>query len=187
MIRRALPTDAKKIAPLIVQAMGTLANKFSNTDDELSTNKLFEHFVIQKGNQYSYENTIVFEENNLILGALNAYDGAKLLMLRKTFTDYLKTHHNLTNFYPQAETQKGEFYFDTLSVSPKAQGRGIGKQLINAGVERAKNLGHRKVGLLVDFENAKALSLYKKMSFVIENEVQFMGDFYHHMVFEINN
>ncbi|TDG36890.1 GNAT family N-acetyltransferase [Pedobacter changchengzhani] len=186
MIRKALPTDAKAIAPLIVQAMGKLANKFSNTDDELKTLNLFEHFIGEKDNQYSFENTIIFEEDGVILGALNAYNGANLLLLRDNFLTYLKTYKNLKDFNPERETQEGEFYFDTLSVNSKAQGRGIGKQLITSGIKWAKNLGHQKIGLLVAFENQRALSIYEKIGFKIENDIKFVGDDYHHMVFKIN-
>jgi len=185
MIRNAKPDDAGKAAPLIIQAMGKLANKFSNTKDPEKTLALFAYFFSQKDNQYSYENTLVFEENGQILGTLNAYDGGKLAELRKNFTDYLYLHHNSKNFYAEEETQAGEFYFDTISVSPSAQGKGIGKQLIDAGIAWAKNLGHTKIGLLVEVENEKALKLYQSKGFQIQNEKEFMGGLYHHMIYQI--
>ncbi|RYG16420.1 MAG: N-acetyltransferase, partial [Chitinophagaceae bacterium] len=138
MIRNAKPDDAKAVAPLIIQAMGELANKFSNTTDAKKTLALFEYFFRQKSNQYSYENALVFEDNGQILGSLNAYDGGKLPELRKNFTDYLRVNNSLKDFHPEEETQAGEFYLDTISVSPSAQGKGIGKQLIDAGIAWAR-------------------------------------------------
>jgi len=187
MIRNAKPGDAKAVAPLIIQAMGELANKFSKTTDETKTLGLFEYFFSQQNNQYSHENTLVFEENSQILGTLNAYDGGKLTQLRKNFTDYLRIHNNIEDFNPEEETEAGEFYLDTISVAPSAQGRGIGKQLIYAGINWAEKFGHHTVGLLVEQDNENALRLYEKMGFLIQNEKQFMGGLYYHMIFKIDS
>jgi len=185
MIRNAKPDDAKAVAPLIIQAMGELAKKFSHTTDAEKTLALFEYFFSQKDNQYSYENTLVFEDSGQILGSLNAYDGGKLSELRKTFTNYLRIHNNLKDFQLEEETHAGEFYFDTISVSSSAQGKGIGKQLIDAGIAWAKELGQKKIGLLVEVENDKASKLYQSKGFEIQNKKKFMGGLYHHMIYQI--
>jgi ribosomal protein S18 acetylase RimI-like enzyme len=185
MIRPAKPTDAEEVAPLIIQAMGKLANKLTNTEDKEVINGIFKYFFQQKGNQYSYENTLVFEDKGKILGSLNAYDGGKLLNLRQPFLEYLAENHQAKNINQGTETQNGEFYLDTISVNPNAQGKGIGKQLIKAGIDWAKQLGHYNIGLLVEQNNDRALKLYQNMGFVIQNEKQFMSGLYHHMVFKI--
>jgi len=184
MIRKAKPSDAKAVAPLIIQAMGELANKFSNTTNAKKTLELFEYFFSQQNNQYSYENTLVFEENSQILGSLNAYDGGQLPELRKKFIDYISLHNDVKDFNPEVETQAGEFYLDTISVLPSAQGKGIGKQLIAAGIDWAEKTGHKTVGLLVEAENEKALSLYQSKGFVIQNNKEFLGGLYLHMTYE---
>ena len=185
MIREAIPSDAEHVVPLIIQAMGELAAKFANSNDPTIIFNLFEHFFQQKGNQYSYENTLVFTVDEEILGAINAYDGGLLLSLRNNFIDYLSDHHPLKNLDPQPETQQGEFYLDTISVHPKAQGKGIGKALIKAGINWGEQLGHRNIGLLVDQNNKRALKLYEKSGFIIKNEKTFMGGLYYHLVYTI--
>ncbi|MNI36000.1 Spermine/spermidine acetyltransferase [compost metagenome] len=90
-----------------------------------------------------------------------------------------------TDSKPDAETQSGEFYLDSISVNPKAQGKGIGKELIKAGINWGRQLGHQNIALLVEQNNVQALKLYEKMGFVIQNEKQFMGGLYHHMVFQL--
>jgi len=186
MIRDAKPEDATAVAPLIILAMGELAYKFSNTKDVNKTTALFESFFRQTDNQYSYQNTIVYEEDAVILGSLNAYDGGKLLELRKNFLAYLKTHNHLPDFNPEPETEAGEFYLDTISVNPNAQGKGIGKKLIDAGILWAKKLKHNKVGLLVEVNNKKALNLYLNKGFEIINQKEFIGEQYYHMVHHID-
>lgn len=187
MIRAARPSDADAVGPLIIQAMSTLANKLTNIEDQEVINKIFTHFFQQQGNQYSYENTLVFEDEGKVLGSINAYDGSKLFELRKPFLAYLAEYHHARNINPDAETEEGEFYLDSISVNPSSQGKGIGKLLIKAGVDWGKKLGHRKIGLLVEQSNENALKLYKKMGFSVQNEKQFMGGLYHHMVFNTNN
>lgn len=165
--------------------MGELAGKFANSSDPKIIEQLFEHFFKQKDNQYSYQNTLVFIENDQVLGSINAYDGAKLLELRKTFLNHLTENYNLINFHPEPETEAGEFYLDTISVDPKAQGKGIGKALIEAGVEWGKRIGHKRIGLLVEMENHKALKLYQNKGFNIQNQKLFMGGLYYHMVYTV--
>ncbi|MDQ0640094.1 ribosomal protein S18 acetylase RimI-like enzyme [Pedobacter sp. W3I1] len=186
MIKPAQPTDVEEVVPLIIQAMGKLANKLTNTDDKAVINEIFKGFFQPQGNQYSYENTLVYEEDGKVLGSLNAYDGGKLLELRKPFLTYLAEHHQADDIHKDVETESGEFYLDTISVNPLSQGKGIGKQLIKAGIDWAKQLGYHNVGLLVEQNNDRALKLYQNMGFVIQNEKQFMGGLYHHMIFKIN-
>ncbi|TCK80959.1 GNAT family N-acetyltransferase [Albibacterium bauzanense] len=185
MIRPALPSDSKKVATLIVQAMGDLAMKFCNSDQLEPVIPLFEHFFQLTDNQYSFENTLVYENEEGVVGNIGAYDGAKLETYRKPFFDHLAEHFGLVNFNPEPETESGEFYLDTISVDPAAQGKGIGKLLIVAGIDWAKKLGHKKVGLLVDVNNDRALKLYQNMGFEIVEEKPFMGGLYHHMVYRI--
>lgn len=185
MIRPAKPSDAGEVVPLIIQAMGLLANKLTHVEDREVIKEIFTHFFQEEGNQYSYQNTLVFEEDSKILGSLNAYDGAKLLSLRKPFLNYLEEYHHANNDNQGTETQSGEFYLDSISVNPDAQGKGIGKQLIIAGIDWGKKLGHTNIGLLVEQENTRAFKLYQNMGFVTQNEKQFMGGTYHHMIFNI--
>jgi ribosomal protein S18 acetylase RimI-like enzyme len=185
MIRAARPTDAEEVVPLIIQALGKLANKLTNVEDEELIDQLFKHFFQQRNNQYSYENTLIFEEEGKVLGSINAYDGGKLLELRKAFLNYVIEHYQASDVNQGTETEAGEFYLDSISVHPSAQGKGIGKQLIRAGIDWAKKLGHHTVGLLVEQNNENALRLYQKTGFVIQNEKQFSGGLYHHMVFKI--
>ncbi|MFC3559306.1 GNAT family N-acetyltransferase [Pedobacter jamesrossensis] len=186
MIRKAKTEDAKPVAKLIIQAMGELAYKFSNKSNQEATIKLFEHFFKEKNNQYSYENTLVYvDENENVIGILNAYDGGKLEELRANFLSYLSIHNGLINFNPEPETEADEFYLDTISVNPLTQGKGIGKKLIDAGIKWASELGHKKVGLLVEIKNQKALQVYISKGFIIQNEKIFIGERYHHMSYTI--
>lgn len=148
---------------------------------------LFEEFFQQPGNQYSFENTLVFEQDGKIVGSLTAYNGAALAKLRKPFLAKLKDEYGLENFNPGDETEAGELYIDTLSVVPEMQGRGIGTQLIRACIEKAKQLKYPRVGLLVDPKKTSARKLYEKLGFQQIKTRNFMGVDYLHMQIKLNN
>ncbi|MEH3114883.1 GNAT family N-acetyltransferase [Pedobacter terrae] len=185
MIRPAKPEDAAQVVPLLLQAMGELAPNLVHTKDLETIDHIFEHFFQQQGNQYSYENTLVFENAGKVLGSLTAYDGAKLIELRKPLLAYLNLPDTGDN-HLDAETQSGEFYLDSISVDASTQGKGLGKQLITAGIDWGWRLGHQNIGLLVEQNNHRALKLYQQMGFEIRNEKKFMGGSYHHMIFKVN-
>lgn len=184
LIRKANSSDSKFIAPLVIQAMEDMAKEFTQSDDLDKALDLFTHFISQKGNQYSYENTLIAIENGEVAGAISAYDGGKLKEFRKPFLDFLKMNFDYKEI-PEDETQSGEYYLDTVSVSPHHQGKGIGGKLIEAMIEKAKSNGFQKVGLLVDIRNPAAKKLYLKMGFQFVDIKILMGGMYEHLVFEI--
>ena len=181
-IRLAQKEDYKFVAPLIVQAMEDLAMKFTKSSDLQNAILVFEYFIQQKGNQYSFENTLVFEENGEILGSITGYDGSKLNELRTPFLDYLLDKFGFEQI-PEDETETGEFYLDTVSVSMNHQGKGIGRKLIEAMINHAKEKGFDKVGLLVDLENPSAKKLYERIGFKVLKTKNLMGGRYEHLVF----
>lgn len=183
MIRQAKPTDHKSVAPLIVQAMEDLAMKFTKAEDLSLAIPVFEYFFQEKGNQYSYENTLVYEENGEIIGSATGYDGSKLNELRTPFLDYLLEKFEFAQI-PEDETEEGEFYLDTVSVSHLHQGKGIGRKLIEAMTQHAKDKGFEKVGLLVDVENPSAKKLYERIGFKVVKTKNLMGGTYEHLVYE---
>lgn len=186
MIRKARPTDYTFVAKLMIQAMEDIASKFINQEDPYQATELFEHFFQQENNQYSYQHTLVYLENEHddVIGSLTAYDGARLIEYRQPILDYIVQHYgHVIMFDP--ESGPGEFYFDTLSVHANYQGKGIGKKLIQAGIDWARTLGHQRVGLLVDEHNPSAKKLYHKMGFYTLEKKHFAGGIYDHLVFDI--
>lgn len=180
IIREALPTEANQLAKLIIQAMDGLAAKFIGSTDPYEAVPLFERFAALPCNQYSYKNTLVYEEEGEIGGMINAYDGADLEVLRAPFLDYIQKTYGFKKDL-EAETQAGEYYIDCISVAPGKQGKGIGKELIKAMVDYAAAHGHHAIGLLVSKENPKAEKLYTSLGFRVVKERDFIGSRYFHM------
>jgi len=59
-----------------------------------------------------------------------------------------------------------DFELSKMGVSPKAQGKGIGELLGRHVIEKAKQLGAKKIFLESNRVLVPALSLYKKLGFV---------------------
>lgn len=185
MIRAATPADARAVAPLIVQAMGALTCKFTGSDRPEEAIPAFEHFFSICCNQYSYENTLVFEDTEGIWGSVTAYNGARLYEYREVFFKWLQAHYGLSEVPAGDETSAGEFYIDTISVHPLRQGKGIGGQLIRAICARGRAEGHRLAGLLVEMNNTEARRLYERLGFRTRGKKLFAGHRYEHMVMDL--
>lgn len=180
MIRPAQPSDAPAISRLIILAMDKLAAKFANSDNEQKQRGLFERFAAQTGNQYSYNNILVWDEAGNVCGMIMAYDGAKLDELRKPFLQYTTTELGFTG-QPEDETQPGEYYIDCLAVDAAHQGKGIAKKLLNALLERAAQFNHQNVGLLVSKGNDKAKKLYIDLGFEVMGDKALLGGVHEHL------
>lgn len=180
-IRPALAEDFKKVAPLIVQAMEDLACTFANTHTPEKAYPLFEYFFQKKANQYSFEHTLVFAEQNEIMGSITFYDGKLLPQYRAPFLQHIAETYKVTDLVIDDETNVGEIYIDTLSVAPQHQGKGIGKKLLAAAIKQARAEGHEKIGLLVDFKNPNAKKLYLGLGFKSIGTKKLGNSIYEHL------
>jgi ribosomal protein S18 acetylase RimI-like enzyme len=59
-------------------------------------------------------------------------------------------------------------WLEDLFVSADARGRGVGRALVDAAVERARARGCRRIQLDVNEQNGEALALYRSTGFTTE-------------------
>ena len=180
MIRPAKPEDAQVVAPLMILALGHIAGIFAHSENYYDAIPFVGKFFSDENNQYSYANTLVYENEDGVVGAVTGYDGKLLHQLRQPILDEL--HKTDPDFYPNDETEAGEYYLDCVNVDTRQQGKGIGKKLIAAFCEYAYKLGFNRVGLIVDMENPSARKLYESLGFRQAGVRDFMGHQYFHMV-----
>ncbi|MCV9933569.1 GNAT family N-acetyltransferase [Flavobacterium sp. LS1R47] len=164
IIRKATIKDSNDIATYLLLAMEDIVYKFIGEENHNKAKEFLLHFIEKENNQYSYQNCFVVEDDNEIIAAVNIYDGAKLHLLREPIAQYVRTHYN-KQFNPEDETQKGEFYIDTLGVNPKCQGKGIGSKLLQFLIDEYVTKKQKTLGLLVDEGNPNAKKLYLKLGF----------------------
>lgn len=176
-IRPASVNDAPVIVQAFVMAVGEETVVRYCGADYL---KALEAAASAEDTQYSYRNALVAEVDGEAAGAVVGYDGALLESLRAGTLSVLKKFNPSVSVTDE-ETQAGEFYIDSISVFPQFRGHGIGKRLLMAMTGKGLALGCGKVGLMVDFENSEASSLYSLCGFQPVGEKLFFGHKMRHM------
>lgn len=163
-IRKATADDAEAIAPILMSVLKKLIYKFIGENDYPKAKGFLVHFLKKEHNQYSYQNCFVAESDNEIIGVVNLYNGSDLKKLRKPVLENVDQIHPY-GFHIEDETQPGEYYIDTISVSRHERGKGIGSMLLQHLIDTYVVKNNQTLGLLVDKNNPKAKKLYLKMGF----------------------
>ena len=167
-IATATPDMASHIASLIMEAMNPqCCQNFAGPQHTLvDFHRMMTRLVEMEDSQYSYRNTLVATNTEgILMGVLVAYDGAQLRTLRERFIQEAIVSFGIDYSGMDSETESGEFYFDSLAVSSNFRGKGVAHELLLAGIERARQLGIPKVGLLCDKSNLNAERLYAQVGF----------------------
>ena len=183
IIRKAKEKDAKAIAPYIMLAMDEICYQFIGEKSEEKATQLFVNLISEKANQYSFENCWVVEIENEVVAAAVVYDGAKLQELRKPVAEAIKSMFN-KDFNPEDETEAGEYYIDSVGVSPLQQGKGIGSKIFQFLIDEYANNRNETLGLLVDKDNPNAKKLYLKLGFEVVGEKTLTGKKMEHLQYE---
>jgi ribosomal protein S18 acetylase RimI-like enzyme len=185
MIRQAIRSDAAKATPLIWQALGDLAFVLTGTAEVQETASILSDFFQQEDNRLSYQNTLVLEEERELVGLAIFYEGAKARKLDEPLERAAAVRSGDFNYCIPTEAEGSEYYLDTLSVIPRCQGRGYGRLLIEAGCNRARQLQHTCVALLVEVDNPAAKRLYDRLGFRADYTRLLAGHEYFHMVLRL--
>ena len=181
-IRNAAPNDAIMAVPLILRAIGHIAFVLSGTNDDRETTSILTHFFCQEDNRVSYQNTLVMEEDGIVVGMIILYDGAKARQLDVPLDRAAAKKSGNFHYHIPTEAETSEFYLDTLSVSPRCQRKGYGTKLIEAGFDRGRMLGHKRIALLVEIDAPGPKRLYERCGFHADYTKWIVGQEYFHMV-----
>jgi ribosomal protein S18 acetylase RimI-like enzyme len=193
MIRPAIPDDAPKAIPLQLEAIGPIAFVLTGTNDPKEAGAILDRFFRQEGNRVSYQNALVLEDldgvvqpNRNVVGIAFIYDGSNARALDEPLEKAAKERSGLSDYHIPTEAEPSEFYLDTVSVDPKCQGRGFGRDLIEACCQQARKLGYDRIGLLVDVENVGGRRLYERLGFGSEGKKKIAEYEYSRMVCRLN-
>ena len=180
MIKQATRTNPK-ISILILNAIHNLANMLTGEEEKEKILKTLDSFVFMDVNRLSYKNTYTYDIEDELAGLIIAYDSNKVSQLDSPILKHLESKNIFLEAFDK-ECFEDEFYIDTLSVFEKFQGRGIAKELLAFIYDKAKELGFKKISLIVDIDNLKALNLYEKMGFKKNTILEVSKHNYHHMI-----
>lgn len=170
-IRPATLNDIEIIADIVCMAI----NDPSTVDEYFGKeyNRVIQTIAKHNLSQYSWKNTLIAQIDGVVAGGIIGYNGSDLEKLRE---NTLSIVYELTGkkLNIPDETQAGEFYLDSLGVYPNFRNRGLGIKLVETFCKNVFDQGHNCVGLLVDYTNPIAESIYIKLGFGhIDNKMFF--------------
>ena len=182
IIRKAIPKDAQAIATLLLLAMEEIVYHFIGEKSYKKATQFLVNLIEKQANQYSYENCWVVEMESKVVAVALVYNGANLQALRAPVAQEVKLMFN-RDFNPEDETQAGEYYIDSIGVSPQQQGKGLGSKLFQFIMDEYVSKRGGTLGLLVDKENPHAKKLYVRLGFEVAGEKTLAGKKMEHLQF----
>ena len=183
MIKNAQKQDAKICIKLLNLAMEDIAYKLSGYDDPVKSDEILEKFFESETNRLSYKNVYVYKRDDVIIAAMCAYFGGDVAKLDSEISQHLKALGKDAQI--EKECFDDEFYIDSIAVDEKFRGQGLAKELIMHSFARAKELGHKKVSLIVDVNKPKVRKFYESLGFKFNTKKIINLHEYDHMIKEI--
>lgn len=170
-LRNANQNDAPFVGRAILEAVG-----ITNPSAEMCESQA--KLCCRTDVLYSWQHTTVAECGGKVVGSLTAYDGRYYRALRSVTFPLIEEMCGKDFSGMADETGPGEYYLDSLYVTPEYRGRGIARQLLRAAIATAEKLRIWSVALLVSRNNAGAEKLYRSLGFEDECEVEVFGEKY---------
>ena len=183
MIKNAQKQDAKICIKLLNLAMEDIAYKLSGYDDPVKSDEILEKFFKSETNRLSYKNVYVYKRDDVIIAAMCAYFGGDAWLLDREISQHLKALGKDAQI--EKECFDDEFYIDSIAVDEKFRRQGLAKELILHSFARAKELGHKKVSLIVDINKPKVRKFYESLGFKFNTKKIINLHEYDHMIKDI--
>jgi len=183
MIQNAQKQDAKSCIKLLNLAMEDIAFKLSGYDEPKKSDEILENFFKSEINRLSYKNVYICKHDDEIIAAMCVYFGGDVAMLDREISQHLTTLGKDAKV--EKECFDDEFYIDSIAVDEKFRGQGLARELIRHSFVVAKELGHKKVSLIVDTNKPKVRKFYESLGFKFNVKKIVNLHEYDHMIKEI--
>ncbi|GLC90189.1 GNAT family N-acetyltransferase [Lysinibacillus piscis] len=180
-IRQAQPQDAFAVVPLIIEAIGAIANRLTGEQTDEAVERELTILFKREDNRHSYLNTFVAIEDEEILGILVYYNGKQAIQMDANLVQWLEAK-NAPSIVIDKEAHEDEYYIDTVCVTPASRGKGIGTLLLQYAEQLTQERGGQKLSLNVETEKINARRLYERIGYVIIEPWSIIDEPFHHMV-----
>ncbi len=130
---------------------------------------------------YSWRNTTLALVDGQPVGMITAYEGRFYRSMREVTMGIVKEKLGVEFPGMEDEALPGEYYLDSLAVKPEFRGQGIGRALLQCGIDRGLALD-LNVTLAVDPVNERAQRLYTSLGFKSAGSLFIFGHTYWKMV-----
>ena len=182
VIRDACVGDAPFITECILSGIG-----LHDFEDEYSPMQRMQYDSIRPEcsmdeSLYSYRFARIAEVDGVVAGALVSYRGELYAGLRDRTWERIDALLDEACPVSDYETGPGEYYLDTLAVHPRFRGMGLGSMLIEDAVICARRQGCSRATLIVEKDHPRLVAYYRRLGFVPESELSFLGEDYYKCV-----
>lgn len=180
LIRKAKPTDAEVAVPLIMDAIGNIAEQMTGETNPIAVEHEMIALFKRQDNRHSFLNTWIAETDKHVVGVMVFYTGAQALQLDANLVEWLEEKNGLPVDIPP-EAHVDEYYIDTVCVDPRFRGKGIGSLLLKHAEVVAREEESTKLALNVEIEKESAIRLYERLGYQIAEPWVIYGGQFHHM------
>lgn len=170
-IRPATSNDTRFVARAILEAVGVP----SIGESMLESQRVM---CAREDVLYSWRNTRLLECDGKVAGSLTSYDARHYRRMKAVTFPLIREMCGKDFTDMPDEASAGEYYLDSLYVSPEFRHRGIGSALLRDGIEQARRLRLPRVSLIVERDHHDAQRLYHSLGFEkIDRIHAFQGDY----------
>jgi ribosomal protein S18 acetylase RimI-like enzyme len=141
-----------------------------------------EDWFQQTDNRFSYQQVLVKEVEDQVVGVILTYHGSEVEVLDRRLNERLRRLRNEPTFTLDREADLDEFYIDALGVWPEFSGHGYGTALVRAAEEKARELHYSKIALNVDQHNERVYRFYQHLGYRTDKQWMLYGEAFFHMV-----
>jgi ribosomal protein S18 acetylase RimI-like enzyme len=177
ILRPAQPGDADRAAVLLYSAyIHEQLDYPLHEEDENRFLKSLRHNFPLEDNRCSYQNTVVAEHRGEVIGLVLSFAGREEERLNAAIGWKL-----------EREAEEDEWYVDAVAVFTNWGRHGVGTRLMQAAEQQALQHGYTKIALNVALENEQALSLYKRLQYVVTQETVLYHHRYVRLIKQLDN
>lgn len=171
--------NTKEIATLTYDVdYRTFSMLYKNKEEAILA---IEEKLIKESNN-NYLLYVILDDDNTIIGMVSLSTNKKPSLFRENLflfrnlkiIDAFKL--SIINFLDSrvlSDFNKGDLYIAEIAISSSERGKGLGKQVLNIIIEKAKEKNFKRVTLDADFRNKGAYKLYKSLGFKVFKKKNF--------------
>ena len=176
IIRKGEPQDARDFSQLVLLSAPTFFPYLFGSDVRNVMKNLFQH----TRNYFSFEHSYFIEVNGEIVGMALVYS-YKQKKREKQRTSLLFSKYLKWSIFTQlayllksedivTQIVERDCYLSNIAVYPEFRGLGLGTKLLGVIEEEARKTGNRRVVLDAETDNKKAVKLYERLGYNVEQK-----------------
>lgn len=176
VIRKGKTEDAQDFSTLFLITAPTFFPYLFGSDVKNAIENLFRH----TRNWFSFEHSYFIEVSGEIAGMALIYNyeqkkkenlRTSLLILKYLkWSIFAQLTYLLKSLHIVGQITESECYLNNIAVYPKYRGLGFGAKLFGVIEEEARKTGSKIIALDVEIYNEKAIRLYERLGYKIEQK-----------------